>query len=175
MLQLKGGFLRTGRSGQWMCRAGGDLVAADHPEAAWYHQQSQPELKLPVPRASPPKIRSGMGGGEQLPLVQALCIPQRSGAVCIASRSRCRVSGRERLSRANLQDLEQQESLHRHPDGLIPAPERVELLLWGCPGDLATAWLCSSSSECRANPPSLLSGTLVGLFCAFFSLPLVHR
>lgn len=63
MLQLKGGFLRTGRrSGGWMVPVR-DLVAAHSPEAAGYHQRSQPELKLPAPRASPPQ-KSGVGQEE---------------------------------------------------------------------------------------------------------------
>lgn len=70
MLQLKGGFLRTGRrSGRRMVLVGTwwQLVP---PKAAGYHQRSQPELKLLAPTASPPKIRSGMGGGEQYHLHQ---------------------------------------------------------------------------------------------------------
>lgn len=72
MLQLKGGFLRTGRrSGGWMVPVR-DLVAAHSPEAAGYHQRSQPELKLPAPRASPPQNQEWDGRRGAIPLAPVL-------------------------------------------------------------------------------------------------------
>ena len=160
MLQLKGGFLQTGRkSGQWMCQWGPG--GSRSPQSSWVPPAEPARPQTAGTQSITPQNQEWDGRRGAIPLTPALCgcaqllvpglsIPQLSRVVYIASSSWCRGSGRERLSRVNLKDLEQQESPHRHPDGLwlIPVLERMGLLLRGCSGDLAAAWLCSSSSEC---------------------------